>query len=602
MYLPRTIADLNLSLMSAVFAGDDTATLNDALDSEGNILPTGFYAFTIDIGLTTKEFFVADLDGVNLASIKSIDVQGGVTDGFNQYHRADAQITITDWVSIQRILDVLTGSDGLDPGSPMFYSSDPTLGNGTQLATVAYVLSIVSGGAVSFDQQVVASQTLGETIVVNNVVYFKESDQRWYKASALTSSTFSQVKLGISKTAGNAGASATIAILGPVSAFSALTPGSKYYLSDTSGAISATAGTTEVFLGWALSATVLLLAPREIYAPTASEKTLLTQLQASLPGVITPYGGRSAPTGWLLCDGTAVSRSTYAALFGVIAPSAVFTVTIASPGVFSKTAHGLVAGDRLHFTTTGALPTGLSTNTDYYVISSGLTVDAFKVALSPGGAAINTSGSQSGVHTYYVSNFGKGDGSTTFNVPDLRSKAPLGLGATSNITVVVEAASVDTTADTFAVPDSIFPLQGQPVTLTSTGTLPAGLSLATTYYIIRVDSTHVAFATTQVNADAATPVKINITDQGTGVHSILYALSARTVVGQMGGEETHGLAAPELAAHTHTITSESGGVGNAGPSANGNTPGVALTTNANSGDTQHNNLQPYMVINYIIKT
>lgn len=35
-------------------------------------------------------------------------------------------------------------------------------------------------------------------------------------------------------------------------------------------------------------------------------------------GVMWPYGGASAPTGFLLCDGSAVSRSTYATLFAVI--------------------------------------------------------------------------------------------------------------------------------------------------------------------------------------------------------------------------------------------------------------------------------------------
>lgn len=35
-------------------------------------------------------------------------------------------------------------------------------------------------------------------------------------------------------------------------------------------------------------------------------------------GMITPYGGTTAPSGWLLCDGTAVSRETYANLFAVI--------------------------------------------------------------------------------------------------------------------------------------------------------------------------------------------------------------------------------------------------------------------------------------------
>lgn len=34
-------------------------------------------------------------------------------------------------------------------------------------------------------------------------------------------------------------------------------------------------------------------------------------------GVIQAYAGATAPTGWLLCDGAAVSRTTYAALFAV---------------------------------------------------------------------------------------------------------------------------------------------------------------------------------------------------------------------------------------------------------------------------------------------
>lgn len=36
------------------------------------------------------------------------------------------------------------------------------------------------------------------------------------------------------------------------------------------------------------------------------------------PGAIEMYGGSSAPTGWLLCDGDAVNRTTYAALFSAI--------------------------------------------------------------------------------------------------------------------------------------------------------------------------------------------------------------------------------------------------------------------------------------------
>ena len=35
-------------------------------------------------------------------------------------------------------------------------------------------------------------------------------------------------------------------------------------------------------------------------------------------GAIVPFGGSSAPTGFLLCAGQAVSRSTYSSLFGII--------------------------------------------------------------------------------------------------------------------------------------------------------------------------------------------------------------------------------------------------------------------------------------------
>ena len=36
------------------------------------------------------------------------------------------------------------------------------------------------------------------------------------------------------------------------------------------------------------------------------------------PGVISMYAGATAPDGWLLCDGSAVSRTTYADLFTAI--------------------------------------------------------------------------------------------------------------------------------------------------------------------------------------------------------------------------------------------------------------------------------------------
>jgi len=83
-------------------------------------------------------------------------------------------------------------------------------------------------------------------------------------------------------------------------------------------------------------------------------KTVATEpyVNSRMPtGVVTMYGGATAPTGWLLCQGQAVSRTTYAALF----------------------------------------------------------------------AAIGT-------------NFGTGDGSTTFNLPDMREVAPVGAGTFAAVT------------------------------------------------------------------------------------------------------------------------------------------------------------------------
>ncbi|NKM69164.1 hypothetical protein [Rhizobium laguerreae] len=74
------------------------------------------------------------------------------------------------------------------------------------------------------------------------------------------------------------------------------------------------------------------------------------------------------------------------------------TMTIAAPGVITWTGHGLAVDQPVKFSTTGALPTGIVAGTTYFVKT---TPDAntFTVAATVGGAAITTSGTQSGVHT-----------------------------------------------------------------------------------------------------------------------------------------------------------------------------------------------------------
>jgi len=84
--------------------------------------------------------------------------------------------------------------------------------------------------------------------------------------------------------------------------------------------------------------------------------------------------------------------------------SSTFTVTIAVPGVITLNSHGYIAGDIVAFTTTGALPTGLVANTNYFVTATSLAANTFTVSATLGGAAITTTGSQSGTHTCHSSN------------------------------------------------------------------------------------------------------------------------------------------------------------------------------------------------------
>lgn len=69
-------------------------------------------------------------------------------------------------------------------------------------------------------------------------------------------------------------------------------------------------------------------------------------------------------------------------------------------------------------------------------------------------------------------------------------------------------------------------LVGTRVRFTTTTTLPAGLSLATDYYVIKASDTTFKVATSYANAIAGTAV--NITDTGTGTHTINWLLPRYT--------------------------------------------------------------------------
>ena len=152
---------------------------------------------------------------------------------------------------------------------------------------------------------------------------------------------------------------------------------------------------------------------------------------AGLPtGAISQFAGETAPTGFLLCQGQSISTTTFADLFSVIgytyggsggsflipnlqnripvgqAPAvslSTATISIATPAVITRNAHGLSNGQLVFFTTTGALPTGIVANTRYYVRNAA--INTFNISATPTSAIINTTGTQSGTHTLFSADF-----------------------------------------------------------------------------------------------------------------------------------------------------------------------------------------------------
>ena len=142
------------------------------------------------------------------------------------------------------------------------------------------------------------------------------------------------------------------------------------------------------------------------------------------------------------------------------ANTATVTITIAAPGVISWTAHGYTTACPVVFTTTGALPTGITAGTVYWVVPSSVTANSFTIATSVAnalaGTQITTTGSQSGTQT------GTGGAAAATGTPinmtglaltggdwDCSAGLTRGLGATTSVTLL--KTSFNTTSATDGV-------------------------------------------------------------------------------------------------------------------------------------------------------
>lgn len=176
----------------------------------------------------------------------------------------------------------------------------------TNPATKGYVDALVSGGSV-VNSAVVVPGVAGETISVGQVLYLKQSDARWYKASIAIPEASSTV-LGIAEGAGTSGVSISPGILlqGLDTNQLGLSAGLNYFLSSAAGTPGA--ATTTRYVGRARSSS-------SIYFDTFSSSANYPTLSGA--NAFTGTNTFTAPT----------------VLSNIATSSAVATTTVGTPGV-----------------------------------------------------------------------------------------------------------------------------------------------------------------------------------------------------------------------------------------------------------------------------
>jgi len=188
--------------------------------------------------------------------------------------------------------------------------------------------------------------------------------------------------------------------------------------------------------------------------------------------------------------------------------------------------------------------------------------------------------------------YGAGDGINTFNLPNLCSRIPVGVGTGTKVLTFVSRSSDTITISGVANSSTNENQTGQPFLYVSTGSAITGLTSNTTYYLIRIAYNQFKLATSVANAVAGTA--ISLSSDGTGTQTFTQTFTTRAL-GDTGGEETHALVVAEIPAHTHTQ-------GNTGSSTftGGGTAGNG-NTGSTGGSTAHSVMNPFLSLNYIIR-
>lgn len=268
---------------------------------------------------------------------------------------------------------------------------------------------------------------------------------------------------------------------------------------------------------------------------------------AAPAGTISMYAGLvSPPDGWLLCDGATASRSVYSALFNAVQISKALTFSSGSSAItgtgFSASMVGWgIAGQ--------GIPSGAYILT--YNSSTSVTLSTTTTSSSSGSYAISPYG------------FTGANNTTTFNLPNLKGRIPVGRdSAQTEFDVLGETGGAKTH------------------TLSSTE-MPSHTHTQNSHTHTQDSHNHSQNAHLHGGYPGAGTGEYLMRDNAynTGYNSWVGGVYlAITWVGATGGVTATNIAT--------TATNQS-----------------TIATNQNTGGGgAHNNLQPYIVLNYIIKT
>ena len=310
-----------------------------------------------------------------------------------------------------------------------------------------------------------------------------------------------------------------------------------------------------------------------------------------LTGVVKPYAGIDLPSGFLWCDGSAVSRATYSTLFAAVSKTTTGTTTSGSATIAS------VADNLTTLGLVGATVEGSGVQSGSVILSvtsSSITLDKTCTANAAG-------------VSLRIFPFGAGNGSTTFNVPDLRGRVPagrdgMGGSAASRLTSAgsgIDGANLGKTggAETVTLSTSQIPAHNHTAssstsvsssttlstdgahTHTASGSTSGSLSVTLTALTLKC-------STGVDNGDFSTPGNVAQGDTSTTANRPGAFVSG---TGTTSGSLTVSATTDSQGSHTHTATTTS-------------TATTTTTVNNAGGGLAHNNAQPTAVINYIIKT